>query len=314
MKDNRQKTATLKDKRRVTIGRIISVLLPLSFVLCPSCSPDAKWVTNDVTISMNVKRVSAGFIECQFSTNKDAYYLIDCVPINDKYNNPYRQPKQFMTLAIDSAYIDYLEWRHWLLEEGEFNIAPFSSHSLYYGSVDKIFTNLTAGSDYWVFAFVVNPETLKPVGKLYLETVHTTDTSICQVHFDYRIRGMYDYIYPINEADGSINYYFPYLAATQDSASIAEEHISPELYFVNLFLTYSQMDLKEVIRYGVQVIKNDGNNSDVEFEEGHTYYTAIVSYDGWMGNNVMYKFKWTGDDCELYFTDEDNIAGVGQDE
>ncbi len=291
---------------------LIAISMIISFSACTL--EEAKWATDDVTISMQVGAVSAGFIECKFSTSKDAYYLVDCVPVVKDYQ-PYDQQKQFMTLAVDSAYIQYLQWRYWLLEEGESNIAPFSSHSLYYGNVDKLFTNLTPGADYWVYAFIVNPETLKPAGKLYLQTVHTSDTSIYNVHFDYRVRDVYDYIYPINEKDGSINYFFPYLAATRDSADLADvHHKTPEEYFTDLFLLYSEYNLSELIRYGVHVTKNDGMNSDEAFEVGHTYYTAIVSYDGFMGNNVIYKFKWTGEDCNLYFTDEDNIADLGEDE
>lgn len=281
----------------------------------PSCAlEEAQWETDDVTITMQVGVVSAGFIECQFATNKDAYYLIDCVPVSDEYH-PYDYQKQFMTLAIDSAYIDYLQWRYWLLEAGESEIAPFASHSLQYGKVDKIFTNLTPGSDYWVYAFIVNPETHKPAGKLYLQTVHTSDTSIYDVHFDYRVRDVYDYTYPINEKDGSINYYFPYLAATRDSAWLADEcGKAPEEYFSDLFLAYSEYDLKEMVHYGVHVTKNDGYNSDEVFQVGHTYYTAIVSYDGFMGHNVIYKFTWIGETCNLYFTDEDNIVDTGEDD
>ena len=55
-----------------------------------------------------------------------------------------------------------------------------------------------------------------------------------------------------------------------------------------------------MVRYGVHVTKNDGYNSDEAFQEGHTYYTAITSYDGFMGHNVIYKFTWTGEDCNLY--------------
>lgn len=275
---------------------------------------EAQWETEDVTITMQVGAVSAGFIECQFTTSKDAYYLIDCVPV-DKESHPYDYQKQFMTLAIDSAYINYLQWRYWLLEAGESYIAPFASHSLQYGEVDKIFTNLKPGSDYWVYAFVVNPETQKPIGKLYLQTVHTADKSIYNVHFDYRVRDVYDYIYPINDKDGSINYYFPYLAATRDSIWLADEYgATPEVYFKELFHVYSEYDLTEMVRYGVHVTKNDGYNSDEAFQEGHTYYTAITSYDGFMGNNVIYKFTWTGEDCNLYFTDEDKLADSGKDD
>ena len=296
------------------IRLFILVLCPLSIVLCLSCNPEAKWTTSDVEINMEVVTVSAGFVECHFSTNKEAYYLIACVPAVAG-ENPQDHPKQFMTLAIDSAYIDYLQWRYWLLEAGESYIAPFASHSLQYGDVDKIFTNLTPGSDYWVYAFVVNPETNKPAGRLYLQTVHTADSSLFDVHFDYRVRDVYDYIYPINNQDGSINYYFPYLAATRDSAWLADEiQKTPEDYFTDLFLAYSEFDLKEMVRYGVHVTKNDGYNSDEAFQEGHTYYTAITSYDGFMGHNVIYKFTWTGEDCNLYFTDEDNIVDLGQDD
>jgi hypothetical protein len=90
------------------------------------------------------------------------------------------------------------------------------------------------------------------------------------------------------------------------------DHISPEEYFNDYFLTISKVDPASNIRYGVQVAKNDGMNSYVEFEEGHTYYTTIVSYDGFIGNNVIYKFTWTGEDFAATFTDEDSIVSDGE--
>ncbi len=312
-KSNNNSGLTVKRSNRLfTAGLTVLTVVALCATSCRL--EEAQWETEDVTITMQVGAVSAGFIECQFTTSKDAYYLIDCVPV-DKESHPYDYQKQFMTLAIDSAYINYLQWRYWLLEAGESYIAPFASHSLQYGEVDKIFTNLKPGSDYWVYAFVVNPETQKPTGKLYLQTVHTADKSIYNVHFDYRVRDVYDYIYPINDKDGSINYYFPYLAATRDSIWLADEYgATPEVYFKELFHVYSEYDLTEMVRYGVHVTKNDGYNSDETFQEGHTYYTAITSYDGFMGHNVIYKFTWTGEDCNLYFTDEDKLADSGKDD
>ena len=312
-KSNNDSGLTVKRSNRLfTAGLTVLTVVALCATSCRL--EEAQWETEDVSITMQVGAVSAGFIECQFTTSKDAYYLIDCVPV-DKESHPYDYQKQFMTLAIDSAYINYLQWRYWLLEAGESYIAPFASHSLQYGEVDKIFTNLKPGSDYWVYAFVVNPETQKPTGKLYLQTVHTADKSIYNVHFDYRVRDVYDYIYPINDKDGSINYYFPYLAATRDSIWLADEYgATPEVYFKELFHVYSEYDLTEMVRYGVHVTKNDGYNSDEAFQKGHTYYTAITSYDGFMGNNVIYKFTWTGEDCNLYFTDEDKLADSGKDD
>jgi hypothetical protein len=271
-------------------------------------------VVDDVTIEMSAEIVSAGFIEYNFHPNKDAYYLISCMPANELVD-PFNHSKQFMILALDSANTAYIQWRNGLLREGEFNIAPFASHCLQYGPITHFFTNLTPDTDYWVFAFVVNPETLKPVGKLFIETVKTTAESIMDVHFDYRVRGIWDYIYPL-DPDNKINSKLPYLASTVDSLNLAEiwGGITPEDYFNKLFTTISESHDESSIHYGVTVVKNDGSGTSIPFEVNHTYYTAIVSYDGFMGNNVIYKFTWTGDNYEAYFTDEDNIAIYREDE
>ena len=86
MKDNRQKTATLKDKRRVTIGRIISVLLPLSFVLCPSCQfHDDPFVDfSDIEGAKNLKFRVIGQHETDLSNGlPDNCYLPDGTPVNE---------------------------------------------------------------------------------------------------------------------------------------------------------------------------------------------------------------------------------------
>ena len=279
-----------------------------------SCNPEAPWSTQDVTIEMSAQNVSAGFIEYSFTPNKEAYYLISCMQATEEMD-PFNHPKQFMMLMLDSANTAYIEWRNGLLKEGEFNIAPFASHCLQYGPITHFFTNLEPETNYWVFAFVVNPETLKPVGKLFIETVKTTAESIMDVHFDYRVRGIWDYIYPLNP-DGKINSHFPYLASTVDSADLVNMWggISPEEFFNDLFITMAETGDEENIHYGVTVVKNDGSGRSIPFEANHTYYTAIVSYDGFMGNNVIYRFLWTGDDYEAYFTDEDNIVTYGENE
>lgn len=290
-----------------------SIVLLLAILLLFSCNPDAPWTTQNVTVCMHAKAVSAGYAEVSFSTDKDAYYFIDCVPVREG-ENPLDHPKQFMMLALDSAYTAYIEWRNWLLKSGEFNIAPFSSHMLQYGAVNHFFTNLKPETDYWVYAFVVNPEKMAPVGKLYLETITTPDHSIMDVHFDYRVRGQWDYIYPLNPDDG-INNSYPYLAATQDSAYLADvEKQSPEEYFSYLFDLLAVTGAVSDIRYGVQAVQNDGINSYVCFELGHTYYTAIAGFDGVVGGGVIYKFTWLGEEYEAYFTNEDNIVTYGEDE
>lgn len=285
-------------------------------LLALACNPDAKYATKDVEITITPYTVSAGYVECSFETNKEAYYLIDCVPAKAGYDptRPENQ-KPFMMLALDSANFKYLEWRHYLLQDGEMNIAPFASHSLQYGNIDHFFTHLEPNTDYWIYAFAVDPEKLQPVGKLFLKKITTADASVVDVHFEYRVRGYWDYIYPLNP-DGKINNHFPYLASTVDSAYLADEQNgkTPEEYFTELFMAYAEYKVSDYIRYGVQVTYNDGISSDEEFTVGHTYYTAIVSFDGFIGNNVIYRFTWTGDDFEAYFKDEDSIVSYGEDD
>jgi len=291
----------VKSNRLAVIG--------LLALLALACNPEAKWDTNDVTITITPTTVSAGYIECSFSTNKEAYYLVACEPVRTDGPDPMdpKYHKQFMMLALDSANTEYIVWRSFLLQQGEFTVAPFASHCLQYGNIDHFFTNLTPGQDYWIYAFVVDPDKLKPEGKLFIQKLTTSTESKVDVHFDYRIRGLWDYIYPLNP-DGKINNHFPYLAATRDSAGLAYLGQTPEEYFTELFLAMSLYDLKDNIRYGVNVVYNDGYSSDEAFEEGHTYYTAIVSFDGFIGNNVIYQFTWTGEEMEAYFTEKNSIV------
>ena len=291
----------VKSYRLAVIGLLALVAL--------ACNPEAKWDTNDVTITITPTTVSAGYIECSFTTNKEAYYLVACEPVRTDGPNPMdpKYHKQFMMLALDSANTEYIVWRSFLLQQGEFTIAPFASHCLQYGNIDHFFTNLTPGQDYWIYAFVVDPDKLKPEGKLFIQKLTTSTESKVDVHFDYRIRGYWDYIYPLNP-DGKINNHFPYLAATRDSAALAFLGQTPEEYFTELFLAMSLYDLKDNIRYGVNVVYNDGYSSDEAFEEGHTYYTAIVSFDGFIGNNVIYKYIWSGEEMEAYFTEKNSIV------
>ena len=57
--------------------------------------------------------------------------------------------------------------------------------------------------------------------------------------------------------------------------------------------------------YGVKVIHNDGIQSSLVFEEGHTYYTGITGFDGLFKRMTVFKFKWTKG-CEYYFHDTDS--------
>lgn len=291
------------------------IALLFGIIMLASCNPEAKWSTDDVEITMNITTVSAGFVRCEFSTNKEAYYLVACEPMRGDAN-PMDFQKRFMTLALDSAYVTYLEWRHEKLHDGEENIAPFASHALNYGPVGHTFTQLVPDSAYWIYAFVVNPLTMTPSGRLYITPVQTADSSTVDVHFEYRVKGSWDYIYPLDSL-GSIVDYYPYIAASCDSAETMDIFgQTPGEYFWDLFNTiYKTRELLEPsLRYGIDATDNSYFGTGYEtFEEGHVYYTAMVGCDGFLGKISMFRFKWTGEKFEAYFTDEDNLVFDGED-
>ena len=287
----------------------------LALVFLTACDPEAKWTTKDVTIDMHIQTVSAGFIECNFSTNKEAYYLIACQEVEEGLD-PVKMPKQFMTLALDSAYENYLHWRQELLRAGEAHIAPFASHSLQYGDASKYFTGLWFSTEYWVYAFVVDPVEMKPIGPLYLQTVKTEFESIVPLYFEYRVKDNWDYIYPIDSVTRGVNSHFPYVTCTYDSVALMQEIakdtsgmvLTPQAYFFFWLLNQSANPKKAHPLYGVSVRENDGFESSLYFEEGHTYYTFIGGYDFSMRQNTLYKFRWEGDSTNIYFTQKDNLA------
>ena len=275
--------------------------------LLMACNPEAPWETKKVEIRMNVETVSAGYVECSFSTNKEAYYLIAIEECREGYD-PMENQKQFMTLALDKAQVDYIAWREELLEQGEFNIAPFSSHSLQYGTATHFFTGLFPGIDYWIYAFVVNPETMSPAGTLNLVRVTTTAESVVDIHFHYRVKGIWDYAYPL-DAQGNINSRFPYIATTRDSIELAEDEYwdGDPVYYFRLWMLDQFADPEHAnVFYGVKAMENDGSESHAIFENGHMYYTAIGGYDGNFKQLAIYKFTWQGAETDLYFRDTDS--------
>ena len=285
----------------------ITLLLILCSFLLASCNTEAYYETKDVEVKMNITNVSSGFIECEYSTNKDAYYLI---AIREPWEdfNPITHQKQFMQLALDSAYAEYLLWRNDLLHQQEFTIAPFSSHSLQYGKTSHFFTGLTPYTDYWVFAFPVDPETMRPAGKLVLENIKTSIASTVDVRFEYRVRGMWDYLYPVDTL-GHINARYPYIAITKDSLELTTEIAewgTPLPFFYNWEEDMFDNPETADIFYGVKATEHDDRLlTTCTFEEGHTYYTGITGFDGLFKHMAVYKFTWHKD-CVYYFQDTDS--------
>lgn len=290
------------------------LIIAVAMLLC-ACDPTPISVSEDVDIELTVEQVSAGFCRVKFSTSDPAYYLIGCEKARDT-EAPYRIPHQFMMLALDSAYMEYVSWRHKLLLAGSPYIAEFPDHSLQYGDADKCFQYLEPDADYWIFAFVVDATSNKPVGDLHFLTVHTDSASAIPMKFNYRINGNWDYGYPL-DSSGAIIADVPWVGATMDSLTLRERGFAaPGHFFADSFATL-YLNRKAITHFGVYACENDGVTSTLNFEENHTYYTAMASLDGPISKGEapkyfsMFRFTWKGDSTQLFMThDKDNTAGA----
>lgn len=317
-------------------------LLWTLLVLCiivgfTACKPEEVAYVRKVGLSFDTipGRLSAGFCQVHFSTDKEAYYFIDMTPVeygsDGKEINPMDYPGQFMTLALDSAYIDYLNWRHGLLKDGCAHIASFHDHSLEYGDVDYVFNDLKADTDYWIYCFVVDGDNNKPYGDLHLMKVHTSARSIFEgenaVNFTYRVEGTWDYIYPYSAKTQALVTYVPWVAATADSLDIrkALEGVDvaaymkdgeqgPGLYFGQEFARRESIAANRIL-YGIYAHNNDGEGDGTtctEFVDGHTYYTAMSIFDGpehAIDSYDIYKFRYEGPNTHILLKHESSTQG-----
>ena len=294
------------------------VVLLAAVGLC-ACDPNAKAYTKRIEIDINVQNISAGFVQVEFSTNREAFYLVSMQPAKEGIN-PQEIAKTFMLLALDSAYLDYLRWRNEELQNLVPFVADFSSHSLQYGTTNRTFCYLQPDTDYWIFAFGVDPESNKPFGQLFLKTVTTKQKSVLTMDFQYRVRGEWDYVYP-KDTTGEIISDVPWIGMTVDSASLRDEgeYRVPGEFFVQAFQAYYGIKMDQMIFYGVVAHQNNGDyggTSGTKFEEGHTYYSAFAILDGPISfpppetRYDIYRFTWHGDSTDLFFTHEDCTHGA----
>lgn len=295
---------------------VATLLVGMWLISFAACNPEVAAYTEGVEISIDVEKVSAGFAQVRFSTNKEAFYLISIQPTQEGVN-PEKIAKTFMLLSLDSAYADYLYWRNRQLQQHIPFVADFSSHSLQYGDIKHFFTLLQPSTEYWVYAFVVDPRTNKPAGKLFLETITTDSVSTMPVQFEYRIDGAWDYIYPI-DSTGEIISNIPWAAETMDSITIREGGWRvPGEYFFDRFKKVYYEDYERIL-YGIYAHKNDGvgdGTSATHFEVGKTYYTAMAALDAPLvfplPKNIynVYRFTWTGEDMDTVFTPKNSMLG-----
>ena len=295
------------------------VSVALLLVVClVSCNPtDVETHIDNVSIDIAIEQVSAGYAHVSFTTNKKAFYLTGIHPVRKDIENIHKVAKQFMMLALDSAYVDYLYWRNQQLQELSPFVADFASYALKYSNTDHYFTMLRPSTDYWVYAFVVNPTTNKPAGTLFIKTITTDSTSRVPMLFEYRVEGQWDYVYP-KDTLGEINSNIPWVGETIDSLTLREQGWeTPGKYFLSRFDEVYRGDYKRIL-YGIYVHENNGEGDGTlvtKFEVGHTYYTGMSSLDARLtyplDTNLydIYRFTWMGDTTKLYFTPVNSMSG-----
>ena len=290
----------------------------LALVCLVSCKPDEVVAhTNNVEIDIQIKQVSAGFANVEFSTSKEAFYLTGIHPVREDIEDIHEVAKPFMLLALDSAYVDYLYWRNQQLQVLTPFVTDFASYALQYGNTNQYFTMLRPMTNYWVYAFVVDVTTNKPSGKLYIEELTTDSTSDVAMWFEYRVEGQWDYVYP-KDTLGEINSYTPWVGETIDSLSLREMgYGTPAEYFLERFEEVYRGDYKRIL-YGIYAHENNGEGdgtSNTKYEAGRTYYTGMSSLDAPLTYPLkknlydIYRFTWTGDSTKLYFTPADCTGG-----
>ena len=312
---SRFKTYARYKWQRNAIGLCALLLLFYSF---SACNPEVEAHTRNVEIDIQVQQISAGYVNVDFTTNKRAFYLTGIHAVREDIPDIQHYAKQFMLLALDSAYVDYLYWRNKQLQQLTPFIADFASYALDYGNANRYFTLLQPNTDYWLYAFVVDPATNKPTGKLFVTTITTLEKSNTPVFFEYRIEGQWDYVYP-KDKDGNINSHTPWVGETIDSLTLREQNWRvPGEYFFDRFKNVYDNPYDRIL-YGIFAHHNDGTNDGTtatKYEIGKTYYTGMAALDAPLvfplPNDIynIYRFTWMGDSTHLYLTPDDCTGGA----
>lgn len=268
----------------------------IAVVTASSCDTRAAYSTEGVFIDMKILQMGSGFCEVEFTPSADAWYYVDVKPVSHDID-PQDYKAEFMSLALDGAYMRYIEWRHDQLIQLTPYVADFASHSLRYRKTDYYFYYLEPDTDYWLFAFVVDPKTNEPSGDLFCQTVHTKAKSELDVTMLYKLSGSWDYGYPLDKKTGNLTTDVPWIGITYDSEDIADEMavMTPDQFFGQCYDNLRVNSNANIFR-GIYAHDNDGvgdGTSPTLYEEGHTYYTCMATFDGAFGQHVIYKFTWT---------------------
>ena len=272
----------------------IALVLAALLLLLAGCKTESKYHLLGVKFEIEIATVTKGYVHAYFYPSTVAYYVTGCMPVNDWYD-PVNKPDQFMTLMVDSLYVEYLDWRYDYLKNQEDYIADFASHSLQYGDSERYFQDLQPDTDYWVYAFVVDPGTKEPFDQLWLTTVRTDSLSAYRAWFDTRVQGSYFYMYPREAEDGAILETVPYTGGIVDALDLVEDIPWP-LDIEGKLDKYSERAYELAVDYG---ILDDITYTGVKqinyagrFKSGHIYYIIIGELQGGIVNRAYYRFSY----------------------
>lgn len=277
---------------------LLSLVIAVAF---SSCATEAVFETEKVKLEADILDISSGYIRVAANTSKDAYYVVGALPKDVMGFDPINKPKQFCTLILDSLYSDYLDWRFYYLKQGEEHIAPFSSHCLYYNKAEVYLEDLTKNTDYWLYAFVVDPVENKPVGDLVLKTFRTLDPKHKDMHFDAKIDGYFVMVYPHGENDENLENTAPFVSVMVDSMTVDEvigRTLRPgDMTIVGEMLYQRYKEMPWMYRVSHEIDKYSYEDDLwTPLVEGHKYYLLVAVIDGTLLNRTVFEFTWTGPD------------------
>ena len=264
----------------IHISRIgLAGLVGLVGLVLAACSNrEAPYITEPTLIDLAVKtdKVTASTAQISITPLDDrAYYYVECVPADSAYR-PGKMDRDFMILVMDSVYIDYLEWRHDLLVEGENYIAPFTSHCLKYGAQDLHLTLLSPLTEYMVYAFCVNPVSNQPMGQLFYSYFTTDSLSDVSMSFQFYAENDILYVLPSND---DRYYVFDYM---YEDTYKEFYHSSPVEALSSVVDFYREFHLEEYMlrKNAYQEYLNYRMDPDV------SYILLAAAYDGAVSQQV----------------------------
>lgn len=253
----------------------ILALLCAATAAISSCNTVSPYSTDPCKISISIAdgTPTASYVLANFVTEGDVNYYYANVATKEEFNKATNH-ERFMQLCLDWEYVEYVNWRYDLLVDNAEYVTDFASHSLYYGSDSRYFRDLNPSTEYFLYAFCVNPETNQPIGPLYYVPFTTGDLKqsdiTFQAMFKEREDGAHISVIPSNDNEH-------YVWTFEDVKTLEESHLSIK--------DYAQIILTEMKEYGMgESLYTKGPDTYVCTPEDllfdHDYTLVAAGFDG----------------------------------